>query len=76
MTGEKEWTAPTSLQGTTKDIPTELQGHLNDWKFEVVSLKDIDTSKISDRDMKDCIEMSKEMFAGNYEGLMTKQNHQ
>ena len=69
-TGEKEWTAPTSLQGMMKDIPTELQGHLNDWKFKVVSLKDIDTSKISDRDMKDCIEMSKEMFAGNYEGLM------
>ena len=68
-TGEKKWTAPTSLQGMMKDIPTELQSHLNDWKFEVVSLKDIDTSKISDKDMKDCIEMSKGMYEGNYEEL-------
>ena len=60
-TGEKKWTAPTSLQGMMKDIPTELQSHINDWKFKVVSLKEIDTSKISDKDMKDCIEMSKGM---------------
>ena len=53
-----------------KDIPTELQSHINDWKFKVVSLKEIDTSKISDKDMKDCIEMSKGMYEGNYEELM------
>ena len=44
-----------------EDIPLELQRYLNDWKFEVVSLKEIDTSKISDQDMKDCIEISKRM---------------
>ena len=68
-TGEKKWTSPTSLQGMMEDIPLELQGYLNDWKFEVVSLKEIDTSKISDRDMKDCIEISKRMYEGNYEEL-------
>ena len=46
-TGEKKWTSPTSLQGMMEDIPLELQRYLNDWKFEVVSLKEIDTSKIS-----------------------------
>ncbi len=46
-----------------------MQGYLNDWKFEVVSLKEIDTSKISDQDMKDCIEISKRMYEGNYEEL-------
>ena len=67
-TGDKKWNAPLKLSDYL-DIPEELKAYINEWKFIFVDVKEIDTSKIKDKQTRYFIEAIQEMYKGNYEGL-------
>ena len=67
-TGDKKWNAPVKLSDYF-DIPEELKEYVNDWKIKVVDVKEIDTSKIKDKQTRYFIEAIQEMYKGNFEGL-------
>ena len=67
-TGDKKWNAPLKLSDYF-DIPEELKAYINEWKFIFVDVKEIDTSKIKDKQTRYFIEAIQEMYKGNFEGL-------
>ena len=67
-TGDKKWNAPLKLSDYL-DIPEELKAYINEWKFIFVDVKEIDTSKIKDKQTRYFIEAIQEMYKGNFEGL-------
>ena len=67
-TGDKKWNAPVKLSDYL-DIPEELKAYINEWKFIFVDVKEIDTSKIKDKQTRYFIEAIQEMYKGNFEGL-------
>ena len=67
-TGDKKWNAPLKLSDYF-DIPEELKAYINEWKFIFVDVKEIDTSKIKDKQTRYFIEAIQEMYTGNFEGL-------
>ena len=67
-TGDKKWNAPVKLSDYF-DIPEELKAYINEWKFIFVDVKEIDTSKIKDKQTRYFIEAIQEMYKGNFEGL-------
>ena len=70
-TGDKKWNAPLKLSDYL-DIPEELKEYINEWKFIFVDVKEIDTSKIKDKQTRYFIEAIQEMYKGNFEGLHRK----
>ena len=70
-TGDKKWNAPVKLSDYF-DIPEELKAYINEWKFIFVDVKEIDTSKIKDKQTRYFIEAIQEMYKGNFEGLHRK----
>ena len=64
-TGDKEWKSPETL----KNIPSEMEPYINDWRLPVIDLKTMDARKLTNRRLKDVVEISQSMFAGSYEGL-------
>ena len=67
-TGDKKWNVPVKLSDYF-DIPEELKAYINEWKFIFVDVKEIDTSKIKDKQTRYFIEAIQEMYKGNFEGL-------
>ena len=67
-TGDKKWNVPVKLSDYL-DIPEELKAYINEWKFMFVDVKEIDTSKIKDKQTRYFIEAIQEMYKGNFEGL-------
>ena len=67
-TGDKKWNVPVKLSDYL-DIPEELKAYINEWKFIFVDVKEIDTSKIKDKQTRYFIEAIQEMYKGNFEGL-------
>ena len=67
-TGDKKWNVPVKLSNYF-DIPEELKAYINEWKFIFVDVKEIDTSKIKDKQTRYFIEAIQEMYKGNFEGL-------
>ena len=67
-TGDKEWTYPKSLKESLK-VPPEMEPYINDWRLPVVDLKTMDARKLTNRRLRDVVEISQSMFAGSYEGL-------
>ena len=70
-TGDKKWNVPVKLSDYF-DIPEELKAYINEWKFIFVDVKEIDTSKIKDKQTRYFIEAIQEMYKGNFEGLHRK----
>ena len=70
-TGDKKWNVPVKLSDYL-DIPEELKAYINEWKFIFVDVKEIDTSKIKDKQTRYFIEAIQEMYKGNFEGLHRK----
>ena len=68
-TGDEEWKLPETLKETLKSIPSEMEPYINDWRLPVVDLKTMDARKLTNRRLKDVVEISQSMFAGSYEGL-------
>ena len=68
-TGDKEWKSPETLKETLKNIPPEMEPYINDWRLPVIDLKTMDARKLTNRRLKDVVEISQSMFAGSYEGL-------
>ena len=68
-TGDKEWKSPETLKGTLKNIPSEMEHYINDWKLPVVELKTMDARKLTNQRLKEVVEISQSMFAGNYDDL-------
>ena len=68
-TGDKEWKSPETLKGTLKNIPSEMEPYINDWRLPVVELKTIDARKLTNQRLKEVVEISQSMFAGNYDEL-------
>ena len=68
-TGDKEWKSPETLKETLKNIPSEMEPYINDWKLPVVDLKTMDARKLMNRRLRDVVEISQSMFAGSYDGL-------
>ena len=67
-TGDKKWNVPVKLSDYF-DIPEEIKAYINEWKFIFVDVKEIDTSKIKDKQTRYFIEAIQEMYKGNFEGL-------
>ena len=70
-TGSKKWEGPLKLSDYL-EIPKELKPYFNDWKIYVVDVKDIDTSKIKDKQTCYFIEAIQNMYKGNYDKLHRK----
>ena len=68
-TGDKEWKSPETLKETLKNIPPEMEPYINDWRLPVVELKTIDPRKLANQRLRDVVEISQSMFAGNYDDL-------
>ena len=64
-TGDKEWKLPETL----KNIPSEMEPYINDWRLPVVELKTMDARKLTNQRLKEVVEISQNMFAGNYDDL-------
>ena len=64
-TGDKEWKSPETL----KNIPSEMETYINDWRLPVVELKTMDARKLTNQRLKEVVEISQSMFAGNYDDL-------
>ena len=64
-TGDKEWKSPETL----KSIPSEMEPYINDWRLPVVELKTMDARKLTNQRLKEVVEISQSMFAGNYDDL-------
>ena len=67
-TGSKKWEGPLKLSDYL-EIPKELKPYFNDWKIYVVDVKEIDTSKIKDKQTCYFIEAIQNMYKGNYDKL-------
>ena len=67
-TGDKEWTYPKSLKESLK-VPPKMEPYINDWRLPVADLKTMDARKLTNRGLRDVVEISQSMFAGSYEGL-------
>lgn len=67
-TGSRKWEGPLKLSGYL-EIPKELKPYFNDWKIYLVDVKDIDTSKIKDKQTRYFIEAIQNMYKGNYDKL-------
>ena len=68
-TGDEEWKLPETLKETLKSIPSEMEPNINDWRLPVIDLKTMDARKLTNRRLRDVVEISQSMFAGSYEGL-------
>ena len=64
-TGDEEWNLPETL----KSIPSEMEPYINDWRLPVIDLKTMDARKLTNRRLRDVVEISQSMFAGNYDDL-------
>ena len=67
-TGPKKWNVPVKLSDYF-EIPEELKKYFNDWKIILVDVKEMDTSKISDKQTRYFIEAIQAMYKGSYEDL-------
>ena len=67
-TGDKEWTYPKSLKESLK-VPPKMEPYINDWRLPVADLKTMDARKLTNRGLRDVVEISQSMFEGSYEGL-------
>ena len=67
-TGSRKWEGPLKLSDYL-EIPKELKPYFNDWKIYLVDVKDIDTSKIKDKQTRYFIEAIQNMYKGNYDQL-------
>ena len=68
-TGDEEWKLPETLKETLKSIPSEMEPYINDWRLPVVDLKTMDARKLTNRRLRDVVEINQSMFTGSYEGL-------
>ena len=68
-TGDKEWKSPETLKETLKNIPPDMEPYINDWRLPVVELKTMDARKLTNQRLKEVVEISQSMFAGNYDDL-------
>ena len=68
-TGDEEWNLPETLKEILKSIPSEMEPYINDWRLPVVDLKTMDARKLTNRRLRDVVEISQSMFAGSYDGL-------
>ena len=68
-TGDKEWKSPETLKETLKNISPEMEPYINDWRLPVVELKIMDARKLTNQRLKEVVEISQSMFAGNYDDL-------
>ena len=67
-TGDKKWNAPVKLSDYL-DVPKELKAYVNEWRFIFIDVKEIDTSKIKDKQTRYFIEAIQNMYKGNYDKL-------
>ena len=68
-TGDEEWKLPETLKETLKSIPSEMEPYINDWRLPVIDLKTMDARKLTNQRLKEVVEISQSMFAGNYDDL-------
>ena len=57
------------MKETLKSIPPEMEPYINDWRLPVVELKTMDARKLTNQRLKEVVEISQSMFAGNYDDL-------
>ena len=67
-TGSRKWEGPLKLSDYL-EISKELKPYFNDWRIYSVDVKDIDTSKIKDKQTRYFIEAIQNMYKGNYDKL-------
>lgn len=62
--GSKKWKGPLKLSDYF-EIPEELKPYFNDWEIYLVDVKEIDTSKIEDKQTRYFIESIQAMYKEN-----------
>ena len=56
-TGDEEWNLPETLKETLKNIPSEMEPNINDWRLPVVDLKTMDARKLMNRRLRDVLKI-------------------
>ena len=46
-----------------------MEPYINDWRLPIVDLKTMDARKLTNQRLRDVVEISQSMFAGNYDDL-------
>ena len=49
-----------------------MEPYINDWRLPVVELKTMDARKLTNQRLKEVVEISQSMFAGNYDDLVER----
>ena len=61
-TGERQWKGHHSLKDMMEEIPKELEHNFNDYRMILVDIKELDTTKIGDRETRDMIQFVQSIY--------------
>ena len=61
-TGERQWKGHHSLKDMMEEIPKELEHNFNDYRMILVDIKELDTTKIGDRETREMIQFVQSIY--------------
>ena len=61
-TGERQWKGHHSLKDMMEEIPKELEHYLNDYRMILVDIKELDATKIGDRETREMIQFVQSIY--------------
>ena len=61
-TGERKWKGNHSLKDMMEEIPKELEQYFNDYKMILVDIKELDATKISDKETREMIQIVQSIY--------------
>ena len=61
-TGERQWKGHHSLKDMMEEIPEELERYFNDYRMILVDIKELDATKIDDRETREMIQFVQSIY--------------
>ena len=61
-TGERQWKGHHSLKDMMEEIPKELEHYFNDYRMILVDIKELDATKIDDRETREMIQFVQSIY--------------
>ena len=61
-TGERKWKGNHSLKDMMEEIPKELEQYFNDYRMILVDIKELDATKIDDRETREMIQIVQSIY--------------
>ena len=61
-TGERQWKGHHSLKDMMEEIPEELERYFNDYRMILVDIKELDATKIGDRETREMIQFVQSIY--------------